>query len=213
MKAWPRCSCSCPVHWETCRRVGSCSSVPAQMAAAPAAAAPDALLIAHSDAENARMDAEMDGLGEPLLKWYKIVRYAHQPTFERKNGQLRLVAHASALETYAPFWMIKAEGGDLFCTCALCPPGTDTVRRLTQKKSKDDPTRKLSMQKLIEHLRNATSTGPSSNRTSPSCTKQLASSSVRAFTRWAMSVITASWAGFSANIERVSILTTTRCSC
>jgi hypothetical protein len=125
------------------------------MAAAPAAAAPDALLIAHSDAENARMDAEMDGLGEPLLKWYKIVRYAHQPTFERKNGQLRLVAHASALETYAPFWMIKAEGGDLFCTCALCPPGTDTVRRLTQKKSKDDPTRKLSMQKLIEHLRNA----------------------------------------------------------
>ena len=87
------------------------------MAAAPAAAAPDALLIAHSDAENARMDAEMDGLGEPLLKWYKIVRYAHQPTFERKNGELRLVAHASALETYAPFWMIKAEGGDLFCTC------------------------------------------------------------------------------------------------
>lgn len=183
------------------------------MAAAPAAAAPDALLIAHSDAENARMDAEMDGLGEPLLKWYKIVRYAHQPTFERKNGQLRLVAHASALETYAPFWMIKAEGGDLFCTCALCPPGTDTVRRLTQKKSKDDPTRdplEPSNPKRYEYWPLEQPNLPIMYQAARIILCARVHSMAR---RWAMSVITASWAGFSANIERVSILTTTRCSC
>ena len=67
--------------------------------AAPLAAAPVvALAIVHSDAENARMDAEMDGLSDPVLKWYKCVRYAPQPTFERREGQIRLVACASPLE-------------------------------------------------------------------------------------------------------------------
>ena len=63
---------------------GLCSSVPA---AAPAAAdVQDVSAIPHSPSEIARMDSDMEGLAEPLLKWYKIVRMAPQPTFERRDG-------------------------------------------------------------------------------------------------------------------------------
>ena len=122
--------------------------------AAPLAAAPVvALAIVHSDAENARMDAEMDGLSDPVLKWYKCVRYAPQPTFERREGQIRLVACASPLETYAPFIVVRLEGEDLIASCLLCPPGRDRAeRRLTQKKSMHDPARKLQTQKIVEHI-------------------------------------------------------------
>ena len=56
-----------------------------------------ALAIAHCEplAENSRMNAEMGMLEEPLLKWYRTIRFAPQTTFERRNGQLRLVARGS----------------------------------------------------------------------------------------------------------------------
>lgn len=87
------------------------------MAAPVAAAAPPMDIpidaIPHSAIENSRMDGEMEDLVDPLLKWYKIVRYAPQPTFERRDGQIRLVARATPLETYAPFWIARVEGSDI----------------------------------------------------------------------------------------------------
>jgi hypothetical protein len=50
-------------------------ALPAQMPAA-AAGAPAIPPIGYSDDENYRMDAEVNGLEEPLLKWYRAVRYA-----------------------------------------------------------------------------------------------------------------------------------------
>ena len=111
-----------------------------------------ALAIAHSEPENIRMNAEMDMLEEPLLKWYRTIRFAPQPTFERRNGQIRLVARGSPLETYAPFMAVRLDGCDLIAACALCPEKGRVERRLTQQKSKDDTTRKLQIQNIKEHL-------------------------------------------------------------
>ena len=93
-----------------------CSAVPG-MESLAAVAHDDAIVIPHSPAETARMDSNMEGLVDrglvdPLLNWNKIVRFAPQPKFERWNGQLRLVARETQLETYAPFFVIRLEAID-----------------------------------------------------------------------------------------------------
>lgn len=69
---------------------------------APAPALPP---ITYSESENARMDTDMDGLGEPLLKWYR--RRPQKPLvkefaiYDRHPASLKMLVWTADLGTPA----------------------------------------------------------------------------------------------------------------